>query len=219
MSAGAALVSERVRARMVERLREQGIRDGRVLAVIGAVPRHRFVEPALASRAYEDCALPIGHGQFISRPYVVARAAEMALEAMADPKQARVLDVGTGCGYAAAVFASLFAEVYSIERVRALHERARSNLRALRLANLRLVAGDGIEGLPSQAPFDAIIAAAAGERIPPAWVSQLRPGGRVVAPVGTEQQKLMVVVKDEKGAVARRAVEGVRFVPLRPGMT
>lgn len=218
MSDTAGLVSERVRARMVARLREQGIRDERVLAVLGSVPRHGFVDQALASRAYEDCALPIGHGQFISRPYVVARAAELALEGIADPRRARALEVGTGCGYAAAVLASLFGQVYSIERVRALHELARAHLRPLRLANLRLVTGDGIAGLPSEAPFDAIVAAAAGERIPPAWVSQLGPGGRVVAPVGTDQQRLMVVVKDAQGSVARRAADAVRFVPLRPGV-
>jgi protein-L-isoaspartate(D-aspartate) O-methyltransferase len=212
------LVSERVRARMVERLRDQGVRNERVLGALAAVPRHLFVDAALASRAYEDTALPIGDGQTISRPYVVARIAELALEGLADPKQARVFEVGTGCGYAAAVLAAVFGTVISIERVRALHDRARANLRPLRLSNLHLAFGDGSAGMPSAAPFDAIVAAAAGERLPPEWVTQLKSGGRVVAPVGGGEQRLTVVVKDELGRVRRRTTEAVRFVPLKTGL-
>jgi protein-L-isoaspartate(D-aspartate) O-methyltransferase len=213
------LASERVRARMVERVRELGVRDARVLGALDAVPRHAFLDPALASRAYEDTALPIGHGQTISQPYIVARTAELALDGCVDPKSAKVLEVGTGCGYAAAVLARLFGTVISIERVRALHELARNNLRPLRIANLRLVFGDGFDGVPGEAPFDAITAAAAGEEVPPAWLAQLRPGGRIVAPLGGADQSMAVIVKDETGRISRRNVEAVRFVPLRTGTT
>ena len=133
------LNSARVRERMVERVRDLGVRDPRVLAALAAIARHRFVDPALASRAYDDAALPIGHGQTISQPYIVARSAELAMETMQTPRTARVLEIGTGCGYAAAVFAQLFGEIYSVERLRALHDRARANLRPLRLATVRLV--------------------------------------------------------------------------------
>ncbi len=211
------LASERVRARMVQRLRELGIRDSRVLAAMAAVPRHLFVDPALASRAYEDAALPIGLGQTISRPYIVARSIELALDGIAAPKSATVLEIGTGCGYGAAVLAHIFGTVISVERLRPLHERARANLRALRLAHLRLVFADGVEGVAAQAPYDAIIAAAAGERVPSAWVEQLKPGGHIVAPVGSSEQRLTLVSKDEVGRVVRRAIEAVRFVPLKPG--
>lgn len=211
------LASERVRARMVERVRDLGVRDPRVLDALGSVPRHAFLEPALASRAYEDTALPIGHGQTISQPYIVARTAELALERCADPKSAKVLEIGTGCGYAAAVLARIFGTVISVERVRALHELARNNLRPLRVANLRLVFGDGSTGVPSEAPFDAICAAAAGEQLPPAWVEQLKPGGRIVAPLGGTEQQMTVVGKDDSGRVTRRTTEAVKFVPLRSG--
>jgi protein-L-isoaspartate(D-aspartate) O-methyltransferase len=148
----------------------------------------------------------------------VARSAELALEHMVTPRTARVLEVGTGCGYAAAVFAQLFGEVYSIERVRALHERARANLRPLRLATVRLAYGDGADGLPKDAPFDAIIAAAAGAQIPPAWADQLAPGGVVVAPLGEQQQYLSVLSKDQQGRWVCRQIEAVRFVPLLSGV-
>src|SRR5512144_1293120 len=176
------LASARVRDRMVERIRELGVRDARVLDAMRQVPRHLFVDEALASRAYEDTALPIGHGQTISQPYIVARIAELALESIADARAARILEIGTGCGYAAAVMAQLFGDVVSIERLRALHDRARENLRPLRLPNLRLVFGDGAQGVPTAAPYDAIVAAAAGDELPPAWIEQLKPGGRIVAP-------------------------------------
>lgn len=213
----AGLVSARVRDRMVDRVRELGVRDPRVLEAMRQVPRHAFVDPALASRAYEDTALPIGHGQTISQPYIVARTAELALQDCADPKQAKVLEVGTGCGYAAAVLAQLFGTVISIERVRALHELARNNLRPLRIANLRLAFGDGALGVAAEAPFDAIAAAAAGEAVPTAWIEQLKPGGRIVAPVGVDDQRMTIVSKDTQGRVQRRTTEPVRFVPLRGG--
>jgi protein-L-isoaspartate(D-aspartate) O-methyltransferase len=211
------LASARVRDRMVERVRELGVRDTRVLEAMRAVPRHLFVDEALASRAYEDTALPIGHGQTISQPYIVARIAELALEGIADPRAARLLEIGTGCGYAAAVMAQLFGDVVSVERLRALHDRARENLRPLRLPNLRLVFGDGAQGVAAGAPYDAIVAAAAGDELPPAWIEQLTPGGRVVAPVGGMQQQLIVATRDANGRVQRTVKQAVRFVPLRGG--
>jgi protein-L-isoaspartate(D-aspartate) O-methyltransferase len=217
LSPNTGLASERVRARMVERLRAQGVTDPRVLGAMDAVPRHQFVDAALASRAYEDTALPIGHGQTISRPHSVARIAELALELLATPKTAKVLEIGTGCGYAAAVLARLFGMVISIERLRPLHELARRNLRPLRLPNVRLVFADGAEGIAREAPFDAIVAAAAGERIPVAWIEQLKPGGRIVAPVGCDEQRLTVMTKDIEGRIRQQAVQGARFVPLRSG--
>jgi protein-L-isoaspartate(D-aspartate) O-methyltransferase len=212
------LVSARVRDRMVERVRELGVRDARVLEALRTVPRHLFVDEALASRAYEDTALPIGHGQTISQPYIVARTAELALEDLPDARAARVLEVGTGCGYAAAVLAQLFGEVVSIERVRALHERARENLRPLRLSNVRLIFGDGAQGVAAAAPYHCIVAAAAADQIPPAWIEQLEVGGRIVAPVGTWNQHLMTAIKDADGRVQKSRKEPVRFVPLRGGV-
>jgi protein-L-isoaspartate(D-aspartate) O-methyltransferase len=215
--ANTGLASPRVRERMVERVRELGVTDARVLAAMADVPRHAFVDAALASRAYEDSALPIGHGQTISRPYIVARSAELALAGVADPARATVLEIGTGCGYAAAVLARLFATVVSIERVRPLHELARVKLRPLRIANLRLVFGDGTLGSPDGAEHDAIVAAAAGGEIPAAWIAQVRVGGRIVAPVGVDEQRLTVVVRQADGRLRRHVVEPVRFVPLKTG--
>jgi len=212
------LASARVRKRMVELVRELGVRDARVLDAMRAVPRHLFVDEALASRAYEDTALPIGHGQTISQPFIVARTIELAIEGLANPRQARVLEVGTGCGYAAAVLAQVFGEVISIERLRALHDRARENLRPLRLPNVRLVFGDGAHGVPEAAPYDAIVAAAAGDELPAAWVEQLAPGGRIVAPVGQERQQLIVATRGADGRVQKSFKETVRFVPLRGGI-
>lgn len=214
---GAALASQRVREKLAERIGQQGVRDPRVLRAMASVPRHLFVDPALASRAYEDSAMPIGHGQMISRPYIVARSAELLLDAIARPEAATVLEIGTGCGYAAAVLAQLFGTVVSVERLRPLHELARANLRPLRLPNVRLVYGDGSLGVPGQPPFDGIVAAAAGAQLPPAWLQQLRNGGRLVAPLGVDDQQLIVAHKDAAGRVSRKTVETVRFVPLKSG--
>src|SRR5262245_2766467 len=185
------MTSQRTRDRMVQRLRERGIADERVLSAMAAVPRHVFVEEALASRAYEDSALPIGFGQTISQPYVVAKMIEILLQ----KKAGKVLEIGTGCGYQAAVLAHVFAEVYSVERIKALLERARSNLIGLRLANLRLAYADGGDGLPAAAPFDAIVAAAAAKHIPDALRAQLAPGGRMILPLhgGDGSQRLVLV--------------------------
>ena len=213
-TAGIGMTSQRTRGRMVERLREQGIGDERVLAAMAAVPRHVFVEEALASRAYEDTALPIGFGQTISQPYVVARMIEVLLEKQAPGK---ILEIGTGCGYQAAVLAHVFPEVYSVERIRGLLERARQNLLALRLKNLRLAHGDGYAGLEAAAPFQSIIVAAAAPRVPDALLRQLAPGGRMVLPLRVGgSQRLRLVERNGRGFVESE-LDAVRFVPMEAG--
>jgi protein-L-isoaspartate(D-aspartate) O-methyltransferase len=207
------MTSQRTRDRMVARLREQGIRDEAVLAAMASVPRHIFVEEALASRAYEDTALPIGFEQTISQPFVVARM----IEAMRGHKDlGRVLEVGTGCGYQAAVLARLAREVYSVERIGGLLEKARRNLRALRVSNLRLVHADGAMGLSDAAPFDGIIVAAAAPRVPDALLQQLAPGGRMIVPVGSGDQALRLIERTASG-LTEKWLDAVRFVPLRGG--
>jgi protein-L-isoaspartate(D-aspartate) O-methyltransferase len=217
-AAGIGMTSQRTRRRMVDRLREQGIRDERVLAAMAAVPRHVFVEEALASRAYEDTALPIGFGQTISQPYVVARMIEAVLQ---DRVPGKTLEVGTGCGYQAAVLAHVFPEVYSIERIKGLLERARANLLGLRLRNLRLAHGDGYAGLESAAPFGSIIVAAAARRVPEALLRQLAPGGRMVLPLAQvgqcgDGQRLVLVERNGRGFLESE-LDAVRFVPMEAG--
>ena len=214
--AGIGMTSQRTRARMVERLREQGITDVRVLEAMASVPRHLFVEEALASRAYEDSALPIGFGQTISQPYVVARMIELLIQ---EREAGKVLEVGTGCGYQAAVLAQLASEVFSIERIRELLERARANLRDMRLKNLRLAYGDGAAGLEKAAPFDSIIVAAAAPELPQALLRQLAPGGRMILPLrngAAGAQRLILVERGARG-YTETALDPVRFVPLRAG--
>ena len=212
---GIGMTSARTRARMVERLRGKGIRDHRVLEAIGAVPRHLFVEEALASRAYEDTALPIGFAQTISQPYVVARMIEVLL---AGREPGKTLEVGTGCGYQAAVLAHIFPEVYSIERIKALLERARANLLGLRLANLRLAHGDGYAGLQAAAPFHSIIVAAAAPRMPEALLRQLAPGGRMILPLSAPAggQRLVLVERNGRGFIESE-LDPVKFVPMEAG--
>ena len=214
MSVG--MTSARTRARMVERLRAEGIRDERVLAAMNAVPRHVFVEEALASRAYDDTALPIGFAQTISQPYVVARMIECLVRDQKAPGKA--LEVGTGCGYQAAVLAHVFKEVYSIERIGGLLERARANLFGLRLTNLRLAHGDGHAGLESAAPFASIICAAAARSVPEALLRQLAPGGRMILPVHAAGggQRLVFVQRNGR-AVVETELDPVRFVPMQAG--
>ncbi|MGE8685816.1 MAG: protein-L-isoaspartate(D-aspartate) O-methyltransferase [Achromobacter sp.] len=210
------LNSDRLRQAMVERLRAQGIGDERVLGAMGAVPRHLFVDEALASRAYEDAALPIGHSQTISQPWVVARMIAAVCE---DRAPTRVLEVGAGCGYQAAVLAQFVREVHTIERIRGLYELAREHLRALRLTTrIRLIYGDGMLGLPGVAPFDAIVVAAAGLAIPQALLSQLAPGGRLIAPEGGANQRLVLIERTGAASWKRNELEAVRFVPLRAGI-
>ncbi|HWA37460.1 MAG TPA: protein-L-isoaspartate(D-aspartate) O-methyltransferase [Burkholderiales bacterium] len=215
--AGIGMTSQRTRARMVERLREGGIRDERVLAAMNTVPRHLFVEEALASRAYDDTALPIGFAQTISQPYVVARMIECLVRDQKAPGKA--LEVGTGCGYQAAVLAQVFKEVYSIERIGALLERARANLLGLRLTNLRLAHGDGYAGLEKAAPFQAIIVAAAAREVPEALVRQLAPGGRMILPLRAshrDAQRLVLLERNGR-ALVESELDPVRFVPMEAG--
>lgn len=212
---GVGMTSERTRARMIERLREQGIKNEQVLMALGVVPRHIFVEPAMAHRAYEDTALPLILGQTISQPYIVARMIELLLEGRAG--LGKTLEVGAGCGYQVAVLAQLTREVYGIERLAALLARARENLKALRLARVRLKHGDGMVGLPEAAPFESIIVAAAAAAVPQALKDQLAVGGRLVMPVGSGAQTLMVVERTAQGW-KESLFEAVRFVPLLPGV-
>ncbi|MBK7665379.1 MAG: protein-L-isoaspartate(D-aspartate) O-methyltransferase [Sterolibacteriaceae bacterium] len=207
--------TQRARLRMVERLREQGIRDERVLAAMAAVPRHMFVEEALAHRAYDDTALPLGFQQSISQPYVVARM----IEAVAAGRSlGKTLEVGAGCGYQAAVLSHLATDVYTVERIAPLLERAKRNLRHLRLPNVRLKLADGNFGLPEAAPFDTIVVAAAAAVIPPALLVQLAPAGRLMMPVGRPgDQQLLMVERRAKGFSETR-LDPVRFVPLVAGV-
>ncbi|HYD57948.1 MAG TPA: protein-L-isoaspartate(D-aspartate) O-methyltransferase [Burkholderiales bacterium] len=211
------MTSQRTRARMVERLREQGISDERVLAAMNAVPRHLFVEEALASRAYDDTALPIGFAQTISQPYVVARMIECLVRGQKTP--GKVLEIGTGCGYQAAVLSHVFQEVYSIERIRALLDRARVNLLGLRLSNLRLAHGDGHAGLEKAAPFQAVIVAAAAREIPDALMRQLAPGGRMILPLRVSQRdaQRLVLLERNGRTLVESELDPVRFVPMEAG--
>lgn len=212
----------RARERMVQALRGMGIAHPVVLAAMGSVPREGFVDAALASRAYEDVALPIGQGQTISKPSTVARMIELLVQGRTDAqlRSARVLEVGTGCGYQAAVLAQVFGEVYSVERIRGLHESARTHLRPLRLPNLRLAYGDGFQGLPDHAPFDAIIIAAAGEQVPEPLLLQMGIGARLIAPVlagPARQQVLHWVERSSADDWRLHLLDAVRFVPLKRG--
>ncbi|MFT3719509.1 protein-L-isoaspartate(D-aspartate) O-methyltransferase [Pseudorhodoferax sp.] len=209
------------RARMVRRLAEAGIQSQAVLAAMERVERDRFVDSALVTQAYEDTSLPIGLGQTISKPTVVARMCELVLdsELAAAGKPGRVLEIGTGCGYQAAVLSLLAREVYSIERLRGLHEKARENLRPLRLANVHLLFGDGMAGYAKGAPYAAIIAAAGGEAVPPAWLDQLAVGGRLVAPIlGAHGRQALVVVDRTPQGPRQQWLEAVHFVPLKSGV-
>ncbi len=218
---GLGLDSHQVRERMVARIRAEGVRDERVLAALRTVPRHLFVDTALANQAYEDTALPIGLGQTISKPSVVARMLELLLEPHAPGKPLKLLEIGTGCGYQAALLAQLARGVVSIERLRPLHERARDTLAPLRPAGLRLVYGDGRLGHAPNAPYDGIVAAAGGDALPEPWLEQLAPGGRLVAPMADAArggQVLVVCDRLADGRVQRRLHEAVRFVPLKSGL-
>jgi protein-L-isoaspartate(D-aspartate) O-methyltransferase len=210
---GIGMTSQRTRLRMVERLRTQGIKDERVLRVFAEIQRHIFVDEALAHRAYEDTALPIGFGQTISRPWVVARMLELGgVGGGLDT----VLEIGTGCGYQAALLSRLVRHVYSVERIQQLLTRARRNLHQLAITNVRLKHADGHIGLKESAPFDAIIMAAAATHVPEALLEQLGEGGRLVMPLGNRSQYLTVITR-EADRFDRQTLEPVRFVPLVPG--
>ncbi len=212
---GIGMTSDRTRARMIERLREQGIRDIDVLSAMSQVPRHLFVGEVLALRAYEDTALPIGFGQTISHPYSVARMVEVL---RAGKPLLKVLEIGAGCGYQAAVLAKLSREVYSVERIASLLGQARRTIRELRIPNIKLKHGDGNAGLPEMAPFDGIILAAAAERPPPSLLTQLTDGGRMVLPCGLGESQRMLLIERQGDAYHEQILEMVRFVPLLPGV-
>ncbi|PHV11392.1 protein-L-isoaspartate(D-aspartate) O-methyltransferase [Chitinimonas sp. BJB300] len=208
------MTSARTRGRLVERLRQQGIRNEEVLAVMGNTPRHIFVDEALSHRAYDDVSLPIGLGQTISQPYIVARMVELAISGA---RRDKVLEIGGGCGYQTVVLAQLFKTVYSIERIAQLMDRARLRLRELRINNARLKHGDGFIGIAEAAPFDVIVMAAAPAYVPDALLAQLAIGGRMVFPIGTVNQELRIIERTEEGFVDTK-LEKVRFVPMLPGL-
>ncbi len=213
----APLVSEAIRKAMVARVAGQGVRDAKVLAAMTEVQRHLFMEPGFASQAYIDASLPIGHHQTISQPYIVARMIEVMRDNRNGGVLNRVLEIGTGCGYQAAVLSLVAREVFSIERIKPLHELAKANLRPMRIANIRLQYGDGMLGLPQAAPFDGIILAAAGMEVPQALLDQLAIGGRLVAPVGARHQVLHLIERVSQSEWINTTLEDCHFVPLRPG--
>lgn len=212
---GIGMTSARTRERLVERLKEQGVSDPRVLERIRTVPRHLFVDEALSSRAYEDTALPIGLGQTISQPYVVARMTEALL---GDSPPAKVLEIGTGCGYQTAVLAGLVRQVFTVERLGALQRRARQLIRGLDLYNVQFRHGDGWQGWPKNAPFDGIIVTAAPESVPQSLLEQLADGGRLVLPVGPRRGQELLEIRRRGNALEQRSLGAVSFVPLLGGL-
>lgn len=213
---GIGMTSQRTRERLIERLKNEGIHDPRVLEAMRQVPRHIFVEEALASRAYEDTALPIGHGQTISQPYIVARMTELIVS---EGQCHSVLEIGTGCGYQTAVLAQFFDKVFTVERISALLDGARRRFAELSLRNIRARFTDGGEGWGRYAPFDAIVVTAAPEEIPEGILSQLAIGGRLVVPVGkTGKQVLVRVVRESETRYVREDIEKVSFVPMLGGV-
>ena len=211
---GIGMTSQRTRMRMIERLRNQGIADEIVLSVMGSVPRHLFVEEALASRAYEDVALPINYGQTISSPWIVARMSELLRD---DSPLEKVLEIGTGCGYQTAVLAQLAHQVCSIERIGPLLTRTRIRLHKLQIRNIYLKHADGMLGLPEASPFDGIIMTAVTTSVPVALLEQLTVGGRIVFPKGTQKQNLCVIRRNAQG-YTETTFEEVNFVPIVPGV-
>ncbi|GJM10902.1 MAG: protein-L-isoaspartate O-methyltransferase [Lysobacteraceae bacterium] len=213
-SRGIGMTSQRTRDRLIERLRSKGITDDRVLSAMRSLPRHLFVDEALATRAYEDTALPIGRGQTISQPYVVAL---MTQTLIAEPMPKRVLEIGTGSGYQAAVLGMLVEKVYSIERIRELQRLARRRLLKLGLNNVHLKYVDGHVGWAEQAPFDAIILTAAANAVPDALFEQLADGGRLIAPVGSSMAQQLNIWRREGDQLVCQSIEAVTFVPLLGG--
>lgn len=212
---GIGMTSLRTRERLIKRLREQGIRDTRVLDALLNVPRHQFVDEALATRAYEDTALPIAHGQTISQPYIVARMTEAMLGGR--ERVARVLEVGTGSGYQTVILAALVDEVYSVERIEPLMKQARRRIQDLGYRNVRLKLDDGGVGWTEYAPYDGILVTAAAEAVPPTLIAQLAPGGRLVIPVGPRALQELLLVTSSDGRVHTECLESVNFVPFVTG--
>ena len=211
---GIGMTSQRTRDRLIARLQDQGISNYDVLDAIRSTPRHLFVDEALAHRAYEDTALPIGHNQTISQPYIVAHMTALLLEG--GPLD-RVLEIGTGSGYQTAILSRFAKEVYSLERIKALQEKARKRLRALKINNVIFRYADGSVGLKEKAPFDGILAAAAPADVPQELLEQLAVGGRLIIPIGEREQKLYRITRTEDG-FQREFIEDVRFVPFRSGL-
>ena len=212
---GIGMTSQRTRDRLAERLKTEGIRDSRVLEVIRGTPRHLFMDEAISSRAYEDTALPIGHGQTISQPYIVARMTEALLE---EKTPARVLEIGTGSGYQTAILAQLIPQVYSVERIAALLEQARTRLAMLNLLNIQFLHGDGYQGWQTQGLFDAIIVTAAPPQIPQCLLEQLADGGRLVIPAGAMGSQQLILVTREGDKYHQQQLDRVSFVPLKEGI-
>lgn len=210
---GIGMTSRRTRARMIQRLREAGINDDQVLAIMAEVPRHIFLDEALSHRAYEDTSLPIGHSQTLSQPYIVAKMTEVLMR----HKPRSVLELGTGSGYQTAILAKLVGEVFSVERIKALQDRARDRLRTLGLRNVRLRHADGGIGWADQGPFDAIMVTAAPRELPRDLMMQLGEGGVIIAPVGEHQQVLVQAVR-RGNEFDVKEIEPVRFVPLLAGV-
>lgn len=216
--AGVGMTSERTRVRLVNRLREQGVSNNRVLDCIRETPRHLFLDEALAHRAYEDSALPIGYGQTLSQPYIVARMTEILMASAVSLD--RVLEVGTGSGYQTSILAQLAGEVYSVERIKPLQDKARTRLRNLGLRNVHLHHADGGFGWPEKGPFTAILSTAAPREVPRDLLTQLAPGGALVIPVGDEVQQLTLIIRDdENDRFITQKLEPVKFVPLLSGTT
>lgn len=211
---GIGMTSQRTRDRLIARLQDQGIHNYEVLEAIRSVPRHLFVDEALSHRAYEDTALPIGHNQTISQPYIVARMTELLVE---QGPLDKVLEIGTGSGYQTAVLARFAKEIVSLERIKVLQEKARKRIRALKINNVVFRYADGSIGMPERAPFDGILAAAAPADVPQELLEQLAMGGRLVIPIGEHEQKLYRITRTEEG-FTREFIEDVRFVPFRSGL-
>ena len=212
---GIGMTSQRTRMRMVERLRADGIRDEIVLQAMGEIPRHLFVEEALASRAYEDISLPLGFGQTISSPHTVARMTELA---RAGRQLNKVLEIGTGCGYQAAILSRVAKEVYSVERLAPLLAKARLHFRALRLFNVRLRHADGQSGMTEVAPFDAIVVTAAATHVPEQLLEQLAPDGRMIVPLLHQNEQRLCVIERSSQGYSEKRMDVVKFVPLLPGV-
>lgn len=211
---GIGMTSQRTRERLIQRLHDEGLSNVQVLEVIRRTPRHLFVDEALAHRAYEDTALPIGHNQTISQPFMVARMTELLL---AGGPLDKVMEIGTGSGYQTSVLAQLVERVFSVERIQSLQDRAKERLLELNLRNVVFRWGDGWEGWPALAPYNGIIVTAAAAQVPQALLDQLAPGGRMVIPVGSGDEQQLVLIVRESSGFSRQVLDPVRFVPLLNG--
>ncbi len=214
---GIGMTSERTRVRLVKQLREMGIADPQVLNTIQTTPRHLFVDEGLASRAYENTALPIGHGQTISQPYIVARMTELLL---AQGSLTKVLEIGAGCGYQSVILSQLVDQVYAVERIAPLVNKLREKIQQLRYRNILVRHGDGMQGWPENGPYDAILAAAAPVTVPPKLLEQLKIGGRLVIPVGSQgHQDLLLITREDENSYNEEKLDAVSFVPMRSGVS